>query len=58
VEYSGVLRLEASLLHQRATPLDTEREATLPTGRTQTGVGGNIGSINKLSWYGHDSLNV
>jgi hypothetical protein len=35
------------LLQQKTTPPGTEREATLPTGQTQTGVGGNISSINK-----------
>jgi hypothetical protein len=50
MEHSGVLGWDASLCYnrlkflliQKTTPPDTEKEATLPTWRIQTGVERNI----------------
>jgi hypothetical protein len=56
MEYSGVLdynRLRF-LLQQKAAPLDTEKEATLPAGQTHT----NAGSHKPNHLGGHDSLNA
>jgi len=62
VEYSGVLRLEASLLQQgevpittETTPPDTKREAH-SSHRADTDLWGREYWLHKLSWYGHGSL--